>query len=421
MHFDNRVWKRLVVLVAGAILFNWLLGNFSVIGSFFGMLWGLCFPFIFGFIVAFVLNVPMHAIEKYVFRGRGGRLKRPASFLLSIIFVLALIAAVMFLVIPELVNTLWSLANNMPGYINNVRQTLAPYYEYLPVLEEWLAGLNIDWRAFIQSLAELLQSGASDFLGSTINMAFSIVNSVAGLFIGLFFASYLLLDKEHLTAQFKALLQAYLPRKRYRSISSLGSLVFHTYSRFVTGQCSEAIIVTCLYMLVLSVGQFQYWLLISVLIGFCSLVPMIGAFVGLAVAVILLLVSMGPWRALAFIIIFFIVQNIEGNIIYPRVVGNSVGLPPVWILVAVMVGGGLAGIFGMLLFIPLFSVFYTLINHHARDRLGKKGIESPVVALERSKPARKSFVSRFKRRKKTPENAGENPENPDNVDGDKPE
>ncbi len=408
MHIDNRVWKRLIIVVAGAILFNWLLGNFSVIGSFLGMVWGLCFPFILGFVVAFILNVPMHAIEKYIFRGRGGRIKRPASFLLSIIFVLALIAAVMFLVIPELVNTLWSLANNMPGYISNARETLRPYFEYLPILEEWLTDLNIDWRASIQAFAELLQSGASDFLGSTINMAFSIVNSVAGIFIGLFFASYLLLDKEHLTAQFKALLQAYLPKKRYVSISGLGTLVFNTYSRFVTGQCTEAIIVTCLYMLVLSIGQFQYWLLISVLIGFCSLVPMIGAFVGLAVAVVLLLVSMGPWRALAFIIIFFIVQNIEGNVIYPRVVGGSVGLPPVWILVAVMVGGGLAGIFGMLLFIPLFSVLYTLINHHARDRLKKKGIESPVLALERGKPAKKSFVSRFKRRKKTPVNTGKN-------------
>lgn len=409
MRIDGKFWKRLVLVVAGGILFSWLLGNFDVIGTFFSTVWGLCFPFILGFIIAFILNVPMRAIEKNIFRGRGGRLRRPVSFILSVVFVLALILAVVFLVIPQLVDTLWTLAASMPGYVRNVRETLEPYYEYLPVLEEWLAELNIDWRDWIVQLTQLLQSGAGDFLGGALNVASSIVNGFTSLFVGIVFACYLLLDKEHLTAQFKALLQAYLPEKRYKSVNGIGSLVFNTYSRFVAGQCTEAIIVTCLYMIVLSIGQFEYWLLISVLIGFCSLVPMIGAFVGCVIAVILLLVSMGLWRALAMIIIFMIVQNIEGNIIYPRVVGNSVGLPPVWILVAVMVGGGFGGIFGMLFFIPLFSVLYTLLHKNARQRLADKGIQSPVDDLPPKKPKKKHtfHFGPFARQKQRAEKAAD--------------
>lgn len=387
------IW--LAAIVAGGVLLNWLLNNFSFIGGALGFLWGVLFPFVLGFIFAFVLNLPMHFLEKLLFRGRQGRLPRVVSFVLALVLLLGLLVLVVWLVVPQLVSTVQQLGQDMPRYLDNAQKTLQPYLEYLPQAEEWLQDLDIDWREWAGQLGQLLQSGAGNLFSSAIGVATSIVNGFVSFFVAIIFACYLLLDKEHLTAQLQGLLKAYLPEKRYTRLCQVGTLTAHTFSGFVSGQCLEALIVTLLFTLVLSVGGFSYSLLISVIIGVTSLVPMVGGFIGCLAGAFLLLVSSGFWRALAFVIVFLVVQQIEGNLIYPHVVGSRLGLPPVWTLVAVMVGGGLAGIFGMMLFIPLFSIGYTLLHQNAKARLAKKGIPSPVSELEqkpktrRGRPARK--------------------------------
>ncbi|MGD9560445.1 MAG: AI-2E family transporter, partial [Oscillospiraceae bacterium] len=268
----------------------------------------------------------------------------------------------------------------------------------------WLQNLNIDWQSLLAKLTDVLQSGALDFIDGAVGVATSIVSGATSFVIGLIFACYLLLDKEHLSAQLEALLMAYLPKARFDKLMDLAKLTYRSYAKFVSGQLIEALIVTVIYIVVLHIGQFDYALLISVLIGFFSLIPMIGIIIGCAIGALLLLVSMGFWRAVIFLGVCFVVQQFEGNIIYPRVVGTSVGLPPVWVLVAVTVGGGLAGIPGMLFFIPLFSVLYTLLHRDARRRLAKKGIASPVGALPQRVPrsARKPR-RRFSRRRGRPD------------------
>ncbi len=409
MEINKRMVRTLAILIAGGVLLNWLLDNFSVIGTIISTIWGLTFPFILGFVFAFLLNLPMSAIEKHVFRGRGGKLKRPFSFLISLVLVIGVVTFVIFMVIPELWYTLVRLALSMPGYVENAQAAIEPYLQRLPELESWIGALNIDWGSIINQVWNVLQGGLTNIVGNALNFATGLASGFVNVFIGIVFCCYLLFDKEHLNAQLQGLLRAYFPAKTYRRMTYVGRLFSKTYSGFVAGQLTEALIVTLLYTVTLSIGGFEYWLLISVLIGFCSIIPMIGAFVGCIIATILLLFSMGFWWAFAFVILFFTVQNFEGNVIYPRVVGSSVGLQPVWILVAVMMGGSLAGILGMLVFIPLFSVLYHLISRSARARLVQKGIASPTakwriaegITKKHSKHAKQHAVRRAKAAKQT--------------------
>lgn len=389
MKLDASSLKKICLVGGGLILFYWLLNNFGLVGGFLGTLWGLIFPFVLGYILAFLLNLPMRFIEARLFRGRGGRLRRPLSFVLTLVLVLGVLVVAVVLLLPQLGATVATLARAMPGYLARAQKTLSPYLAQLPVLQEWLARLDVDWQSLSSQIIQLLQSGAGSLLSSAVGAATSIVNGLFSFFIAITFSCYLLLDKEHLTAQLQGLLQAYLPEARYQKVKDVATLTHNTYASFVSGQVTEAFIVTALYLVVLLVGGFKYALLISVLIGLTSLIPMIGPFLGCFVGIFLLFVSMGFWRTLAFVILFVVVQMIENNLIYPFVVGSSVGLPPIWILAAVMVGGGLSGIFGILFFIPLVSVVYTLLHRDARNRLDKKGIPSPVAAQPPAPKARR--------------------------------
>lgn len=389
MKLDKKTVTTLALLVAGGVILSWLLNHLEIVGTVLATAWGLIFPFVLGFVLAFLLNLPMCFVEKWVFRGRGGRWRRPASFGLTLVLVLAVLGLVVWLVIPQLVATVRMLGQEMPGYIKSAEVAIKPYLDYLPMLEEWVKALNLDWAKLMNQLSELLQSGAGNFLTGAVGVATSIISGTVSFFIGLVFAVYLLLSKEKLTAQFQGLLMAYIPQKRYEKLLDVAQLTYRTYAGFVSGQFTESMLCVFIYSAALAIGGFDYAMLIGVVIGFSSLIPIVGGFIGCIVGAFLLLISMGFWRALAFVILYIVLQQIESNTLYPMVVGNSVGLPPIWILVAVTVGGGLAGIIGILFFIPLFSVVYTLLHRDARARLEAKGIPSPVSQIPVPPPKKK--------------------------------
>lgn len=377
MQMDKNLFKKIALIVAGGILLNWLVHNFSVITSWGNAIWGLFFPFILGLILAFLLNIPMAALEKKLFNGRGGKLRRPVSFIITLLLVLAVLALVMLLIIPELTKTISGLTFAMPSYISRFQKWAMEYSDYIPQLQQFAQNLRIDWNGLLDSISEMVRNGAFSAFNSAYGVAFSIISGTATFFIGFVFSAYLLLDKEHLLAQAKGFLQAYIPEKRYAKLSHVLHITNRTFSRFVTGQCTEAVVVILMFLLVLSVGGFQYALLISVLTGLLSFVPIFGAFISLFIGAALILASQGLWRMLAFILVYNITQQIDGNLVYPRIIGNSISLSPIWVLVAVFVGGGLMGLFGMLFFIPLFSVIYALMQQSTLNRLYAKGLAVP--------------------------------------------
>lgn len=351
-----------VVVVAAAF-------NYKTLLSVGGHLLSILTPFLIGGAISFVLNVPMRFLEKYI----GPRLKhkkavRPLCLVLTLLFLIGLVAVVMVLVVPELFRTVLSLEKSVPLFFANLQQQLEQMFADYPEIEYYISSIQVNWGTLMQQILTFLGHGAGTVLSTTVSAAVGLVNGVASFGIGLVFAIYVLLQKETLSRQAKKLCYAFLPERLSSQTVRVASLTEHIFSNFLTGQCLEAVILGSMFFVTLSVLRMPYGLLIGVLVAFTALIPIFGAFIGCGVgAFLILLVS--PVQALFFIGVFLVLQQIEGNLIYPHVVGGSVGLPSIWVLVAVTLGGSLLGLVGMLIFIPLTSVFYTLLREAVNARL----------------------------------------------------
>ena len=341
-------------------------------------------PFILGAAIAFVLNVPMRRIESslsHVLK-KGSRLLRPVSMALSILLVAGVLFLVMFVVAPQLVRTLLGLQSSIPVFFGEVRQWLEQLFAENPQILINMEQIQIDWQQLFNDSLKFLKNGAGSMLDTTFSAAISIVNGMSTFLIGFIFSIYILLQKENLIRQIKKLLAAFLPERTVEGIVRIAALTSRTFSNFFTGQCMEAVILGSMFFIVLVVLRLPYALLIGVLIAFTALIPVFGAFIGWAVGAFLMLI-ISPMDALLFSVVFFTLQQIEWNMIYPHVVGNSVGLPSIWVLVAVTLGGSMMGVVGMLIFIPLCSVLYTLLRDTVNERLKRRKLSVKPDDLKR--------------------------------------
>lgn len=343
---------------------------------FIGLVIGILRPFLIGAAVAFIINIPMKAIEGRLFarKNRLSRWKRPLSFLLSILAVVVVFWAVWMLIIPQLGDTVSELAIKIPAFFRETLKILQEVFDNNAGIQEYIAELNIanwDWNGIIAKIADALGSGIGNVLVSTVSVAGSIFGVVFDGVIAFVFAIYVLMQKETLSGQFERLMQAYLPEKLCLRIRKVLRLLNKNFNSFFSSQCLEAVILGALFVVAMSIFGFPYAVLIGTLIAVTALVPIVGAFIGCAVGAFLILVE-DPLLAVGFVIMFLILQQLEGNLIYPRVVGSSVGLPAIWVLVAVSVGGSLFGVVGMLIFIPITSTLYTLLREDVNERNAKK-------------------------------------------------
>ncbi len=357
-----------VVAVVAGINYQKVLG---VLGNCVSMI----SPFLLGGTIAFILNVPMRAIECHTPARRMKRFKRPLSLGLAIIGVAGVLALVVFVVGPQLVETVMSLQKSIPAFFETIQRQAEDLFARYPEVVDYIESVDIDWEQIGKDVMGFLSSGAGTMLSSTFNMAVSIVSGVTSFCIGFVFAIYVLLQKETLARQIKKLCKAYLPERVCQKALGIAVLTEKTFSNFLAGQCMEAVILGTMFFITLTVLKIPYALLIGVLIAFTALIPIFGAFVGCAVGTFLILM-VNPVQALVFLVVFQILQQIEGNLIYPHVVGGSVGLPSIWVLVAVTIGGSAMGVVGMLVFIPLCSVLYALLREAATGRLEKKEIRA---------------------------------------------
>lgn len=336
---------------------------------------GMLAPFLLGAAIAFVLNVPMRWIENHIRTGKSDRVRRAVSLSLALLAVAGILSVVMVLVVPEVFRTLSSLQRNVPVFFAGLQAQLEAFFSDNPDVIAYINSVEIDWEQLMQQIVAFLSDGAGTVLSTTFSAAMSIVNGVTCFGIGLIFAIYILLQKETLERQMRKVLRAFLPGRTAARVLEVAALTERTFSNFLTGQCVEAVILGMMFFVTLTVFRMPYALLIGVLIAFTALIPIFGAFIGCAVGAFLILI-MNPVQALVFIGIFLVLQQIEGNLIYPHVVGNSVGLPSIWVLVAVTLGGSMMGILGMLVFIPLVSVIYSLFRDEVNARLKQRGQKS---------------------------------------------
>ena len=338
-------------------------------------------PFLLGGAIAFVLNVPMNFVERHLFsedKRKGKRYMqkaaRPCSMILVLIFVFGVVAAVMFVLVPQLGNTFSNLGKNVQIFLPHVQAWAKQVFHNNKEIMNIVNNIEFDWDKIMNAGIGFFKNGAGSVLDSTITAAKSIVSGVTTFFIAFVFAIYILLQKEKLEIQAKKVLFAFVRKGRAEAIIEVCSLTYKTFSNFLTGQCLEAVILGSMFVVAMTIFRLPYALLIGIVIAFTALIPIFGAFVGCGIGV-LLIFMVNPAKAAIFIVLFLVLHQIEGNLIYPHFVGNSVGLPSIWVLAAVSVGGSLMGITGMLIFIPIVSVLYALFREVVYLKLKKNKID----------------------------------------------
>lgn len=378
MSLDKDTLKKLRWLIVFTLLIFVLLWRLDVVILAAGFLLHISAPFLLGAAIAFILSVPMGRIEKTL-AGIGGKTSakkkflRPLSLVLTLVFVIAILALATLVVLPELGRTISSLGRTIQVKFPVLLNQAEELFRDNPEISHWLGSLDLNWEDLSQKALEFFRSGANVVLGSAFSAVQGIFSGVTNFVIGFVFACYILIQKEKLGLQCRKLLYAYLKAPLVEQILDICSLTHRTFASFLTGQCLEAVILGTMFFITMTIFRFPYALLVGVLIALTALIPIFGAFIGCFVGAFLILV-VNPWQALAFVIMFLVLQQIEGNFIYPHVVGGSVGLPSIWVLAAVTIGGNLMGIAGMLLFIPMVSVLYTLLRRDVYARLKHKNL-----------------------------------------------
>lgn len=376
MDLNKKNMKNIMLLIVFAVLFYVGVQRMESVAAGFSFVVSIVFPFLLGAAMAFILNVPMSFMEKRLFsktKGKAKKLKRPICLVLAILFVVAILWIVLLVVIPEVASTVASLSVNIEAALIKLQRWAMDIFEDNKQIEVWIASLQFDWDGIIHTAFGFLKNGAGNVLNSTMTVAKTVINSVMNFCVAFVFACYILLQKEKLAVQIRKILYAFFSKKVVTKVLDIASLSYKTFANFVTGQCCEAVILGTMFFISMSILRFPYALLVGVLIAFTALIPIFGAFIGCFLGTFLILVA-DPMKAIAFVILFLVLQQVEGNLIYPHVVGGSVGLPSIWVLVAVTVGGSLMGIVGMLVFIPICSVLYALFREMVYKRLKERGI-----------------------------------------------
>ncbi len=394
--------------IRGIIVFTILIfvgvWKFNIVLTAVGFIWGIIFPFVLGGAIAFIINVPMTFIEQKLFRVKNQlpselppkaldpadekkeksaqkrknvreKLARPISMIITIVLVISIIFLVIFFLVPQLGSTFSVLAHNIEAFIPKLQDWAVEFSNNNKEVTAFISDIEFNPDKLVNWMLSFVGSGAGSVMNTTFAAAKSIVSGVATFFIAFSFACYVLAQKEKLHVQVRKVLYAFLSHKKADSALGVCSLTYRTFSGFLTGQCVEAVILGTMFVIVLSIFRMPYPLLIGVLIAFSALIPVFGAFIGCGLGAFLIFM-VDPRQALVFVIIFLVLQQVEGNFIYPHVVGNSVGLPSIWVLAAVSVGGQLMGVVGMLIFIPVVSVVYTLFRELVYTNLKRRRIKN---------------------------------------------
>ena len=369
----------MLLIACGVTLVWWLVNHFDLLLNILDTILGILSPILIGLILAFVLNLLLSPLERLwdkLFLKENSRpivkkLRRPICLLLSFLIVLGIIFAVCFVVIPKLGSTVVDMVNTISAYVktldvryDDLRATLEQYAITLPEID---LGKN----DLLTKITNLLAKGGSALLNTTISVTTSVLSAVVNLLMGVVFSVNILAQKETLGRQIKRLLYAVFPEKRVTPFLAFLSRVSRTFSQFVTGQTIEAVILGTLVFLGMLILRLPFAPVIAVLVGVTALIPILGSWIGAIVGALLILPS-SFMQAIWFVVFLIVLQQIEGNLIYPHVVGKSVGLPGIWVFFAVIVGSGLGGIAGMLLGVPVCAVIYDEVRRAMRKREAAK-------------------------------------------------
>lgn len=395
MKFDKHVFRRVLTIVIIGIIVFCALQNLDSVGGAIKRIGQLFLPFFLGAAIAFFFNVPMRYIEKGLFRKRAAKVKpehqkkfknmrRAIAYLITLAIIVGIITLIVCVVVPEIVDTVTMLSTQIPLAITEMEALMDNLNREIPYLEQWLADAGITWDAMSTKVTDMLSEAPSMLISGGIELISSVAGAIFNFIIAFAFSIYMLAQKENLKRQGGMALRALFPKKVASEMIRILKLSHKTFAHFLSGQCLEACILGIICLIGMSVLRLPLAMMASVIVGVCSLIPIFGAFIGCVIGMILIAI-VNPIQALIFLVMIIVIQQIEGNLIYPHVVGTAIGLPSIWVLLAVTLGAKMFGIVGMIVFIPLCSVIYALFREFVYKRL--KAQKSAVeVVREKTKP-----------------------------------
>lgn len=378
--------KTIIELIIFTVVIIFAFVNIEALWSFITYIIKIFMPFIIGVMIAFVLNVLLNVVENKLFKKlneKNGKvwkkIKRPTSLITTFIIIIALIAFILGLLIPQLKNTATIFTENFDSYKKESIKIL----DKIGIDDKDIKVLNKNIEKIKGEVTSYVGDNKQEIVQTTFGVASSVVGTITSLVLGIVFAIYILLKKEDLARQSRKVLKAYFPEKKEKRIREIANLSNKTFGNFISGQCLEALIIGVLCFIGMFILQIPYASTISVLVGFTALIPVFGAFIGTVIGAFLILM-VDPTKAIIFIIFILILQQLEGNLIYPKVVGKSVGLPGIWVMVAVTVGASIAGVLGMLLSVPICSVLYSILKTDVNNRIDQKN-KQPLTMKHKAK------------------------------------
>ena len=397
MELDKKNFKRLLAVVCAGIILYWLLNEPQLASGVWSFAIRTLSPFIVGAVIAFILNVPMRFFERHLKFVQKAGLRRSIALLLTLVCGALVITAVFSLLIPQLAKTIASLYPAVAAFLKEVEawvnRTLAENPQLMQWIQENTELSKLDWAGLVQQGLTLVGNSLSTILTTALTAIGGLVGVLMDAFIAIVFAVYALFQKELLARQGRKLAYAFLKESHADYVVKVLRLSNATFSNFLSGQCIEVCILGGLFAVAMAIFRMPYIPLISVLVAVTAFIPVVGAWAGCIIGAFLILIS-DPVQAFWFVIMFLVIQQIEGNMIYPKVVGTSIGLSGMWVLFAIGIGGELMGVLGMFLMIPVVSVLYTLLREWTHNRLAKRD-----VAEDKLREQPPELVSRFKEKR----------------------
>ena len=370
--------KTALLLILFAVCLNAAVNHLDVVGRALSHFVGLLSPILIGFLIAFLLSIPVNALEKRIIRPHGKRalrlqkaLQRPVSIVLSVLMIIGVVGFISYTIIPNLFSSIHTLFTKMPQIVNHLKETVQPYREQIPGIVTWLEGLSIDWPGIENRISDFFRNDSaytSQLIDSFVSAAFSVFGQMFSVVFALVIAFTATSQKEKLAEQGKNLLYAFASATRADSIAGYARRIKQIFSNFITGQVLEAFLLGTMVMVGMVIFGFPHVLAISSLVMLMAFIPIVGAWLSAGIGAVMIFASVGFGKMLGFILMIIILQWVEGNLIYPKAMGKRIGLPSLWVLVAITLGKGTLGILGMLIFVPVFAVVYQLLIEAAERR-----------------------------------------------------
>lgn len=388
MELNKTNMRKIMLLIAFGIALYLGLMNLYRLPSFAGFIANVFMPVILGFVVAYVFNVLHREIDTHAFAVLNRRctkqwpkFRKSAGVLLSLLIIAGIIVLVVLIIVPDLVNTVTNISNNIPAYFKRLQEQYNTFLQDNPYIRKQFQDINIDWSSISQMLAQYVQQFTGSLVGYTILLTANIFNGFVTFILGFVISINILLQKDTLKTQTKRFLFAYLPRQCPNKVIRVLNLTNQAFSDFIAGQCLGALILGLLCFIGMLIFGFPFALLISVFAAILSLIPILGQIVSVLLG-FLLIFTVSPIQALWFAVYFIILLQVDGNLIYPKIVGSKMDLPTLWVLIAITLGGNLFGVVGMLVSIPIFSVFRILLSENIKERLAKSQPDKSSVKCE---------------------------------------